>query len=128
MIKERSVFTKILSSISEIKKFAVLCSVRIECCMKGSAQSFSFPCSISGLILVVRYSEGNTSYCHYQPSTNISFMNTFGRGPGYLSRYSDWLDGQVSNPVWGRDFPHPSRPAVGPTQPPIQWLPGLSRG
>ena len=29
---------------------------------------------------------------------------------------------------WRRDFPHPSRPAQGSTQPPIQWEPGLSWG
>jgi len=26
-----------------------------------------------------------------------------------------------------RDLPHPPRPALGCTQPPIQWVPGLSR-
>jgi hypothetical protein len=36
-------------------------------------------------------------------------------GPGIESR-------------WGRDFPHPFGTVLWPTQPPIQWAPGLSRG
>ena len=37
------------------------------------------------------------------------------------------LDGPASNPG-GDEIFRPSRPALGPTQPPVQWLPCLSRG
>jgi len=38
------------------------------------------------------------------------------------------LDGPGIESRWGRDFPHLPRPTFGPTQPPVQWVPGLSRG
>ena len=44
---------------------------------------------------------------------------------GIATRYG--LDGPEIECRWWRDFPHPSRPALGPTQPPVQWVPGLSR-
>ena len=51
-----------------------------------------------------------------QSITQAVFGLRYGlNGPGIESR-------------WGRDFPHMSRQALRSTQPPAQWVPGLSWG
>ena len=46
---------------------------------------------------------------------------------GIATRYG--LDGPGIESRWGRDFPYLSRSALGPTRPPVQWVPGIfSRG
>jgi hypothetical protein len=51
-----------------------------------------------------------------------------GRGSVFGIATSYGLDGPRIESRWERDFPHLSRPTLGPTQPPVQWVPGLSRG
>ena len=63
----------------------------------------------------------NSLFCHSNmihggPGSAVGIATGYGLdGPGIESR-------------WGQDIPHLSRTALGATQPPVQWVPGLSRG
>jgi hypothetical protein len=62
----------------------------------------------------------------------IKESTVFNRGPGSVVGIATayGLDGPgIESRLGGKgDFPHLPRPAPRPTQPPVQWVPGLSRG
>ena len=74
-------------------------------------------------------------YWKTEPSDELqdSYLNLYsnrlsrgtGRSVGIATDYG--LDGPESNPGMDEIF-RPSKPALGPTQPPVQWVLGLSRG
>ena len=71
-------------------------------------------CPFIFLVFTKQYLEMYKSKLDKDSSVGIATRYGLG-GPGIESR-------------WGRDFPHPSRPALGPIQPPKLGVPGLPRG
>jgi hypothetical protein len=74
-----------------------------------------------------RLGQRHNRYGRFGERSPLHFV---GSGPGssvgIATGYG--LDGPGIESRCGRDFSHTSRPALRPTQPPVQWVPGLSRG
>ena len=62
-----------------------------------------------------------SGYTHLIPGTATEVARD--RSVGIANRYQ--LDGLEIEPRWRCYFSHPSKPAVGHTQPPVQLLPRL---
>ena len=60
--------------------------------------------------------------------TDRTYSNNFCRASSVGIVTRSGLDAPRIESRWGRDFYQPSRPALGLTQTPVQWVPALSRG
>ena len=65
-------------------------------------------------------------FCYYVKC--VGFFQYVGRVAQSVYPLATGSTVRGSNPGAGRGFLHLYRPAMGPTQPPVQWVPGLSRG
>ena len=73
----------------------------------------------------IAYFTPKVTNIHSEYVTLIAFSCGPGNSVGMAIDYG--LDGPGSNPG-GDEIYRPFRPALGPTQPPVQWILGLSRG
>jgi hypothetical protein len=76
--------------------------------------------SFGQYILSIKFYSSYTIYC-----STIYIVQGRDSSVGIATRYR--LDGPGIESRWRRDFPHPSRPALGPTQPSTQWVPVTSQ-
>jgi hypothetical protein len=84
---------------------------------------YRFQCEDNSELRVGECAKGSS---HPQFSNTIPLFMDRDSSVGITTGYG--LDSPEIEFRWGRDFSHTSTPALGHTQPPPQWVPGLSRG
>jgi hypothetical protein len=63
---------------------------------------------------------------HYLVVVSVKLLELLGAHSSNLQNIG--LDGPGIESRWGRDFPHPFKPAQGPTQVSVQFVPGVFPG
>jgi hypothetical protein len=113
---------QVLPSRAEVKNEWTYTSVSPVCFRGMDRDTFTF--TITATLLVHRY---ETNIVHWMQHLFLFIIVVSGPGSvvGIATAYG--LDGPGIESRCGRDFPHLFRPALRPTQPPVQWVPS-SRG